>query len=115
MNTSFRMAREGFPYIIALLFLSIIIGIFNPVWAILPILLSGYVAYFFRDPVRVCPSDPLAIISAADGKVVGIDDVMETNYFQKKVKRVSIFLSIFDVHINRSPVQGNVQYIHYHS
>jgi phosphatidylserine decarboxylase len=108
-----RVAREGLPYILALLVVTIGAGIFNLWWAIVPLILMGYVIYFFRDPVRITPNDPFAIISAADGKVVGIEEIAEPNYLQKTVKRVSIFLSIFDVHINRAPVEGQIQYVKY--
>ncbi len=108
-----RVAREGLPYIFALLVVSIGVGIFNLWWAIVPLILMGYVIYFFRDPVRISSTDPLVILSAADGKVVGIEEIAEPNYLQKTVKRVSIFLSIFDVHINRAPVEGQIQYVKY--
>ena len=112
---SLRVTQEGLPYILVLVVISIMVGILSPYWSILPLLLAGYVMYFFRDPVRICPSDPFAIISAADGKVVGINEIREPNYLQKDSKRVSIFLSIFDVHINRAPIEGNVQYTQYQS
>lgn len=108
-----RVAREGLPYILVLLVVTIGVGIFSHWWAIVPLILMGYVVYFFRDPVRIAPNDPFAIISAADGRVVGIEEITEPNYLQKSVKRVSIFLSIFDVHINRAPVEGQIQYIKY--
>ena len=109
-----RITREGLPYALALLGLAIILAWIHPLWSILPLICFGYVLYFFRDPVRNAPADPLAIISAADGKIVGIDELAEPYYLNKTVRRVSIFLSIFDVHINRSPVAGKVDYIEYH-
>ena len=94
-----RIAREGLPYILSLMGISIIIGIFASFFALLPLVLALYVIYFFRDPIRQVPLDTLAILSAADGHVVGIEEITEPNYLQKSVKRVSIFLSIFDVHL----------------
>ena len=69
--------------------------------------------YFFRDPNRIIPDNPRAIISAADGKVVQIVEEFEPNYFQQQVRRVSIFLSVFDVHVNRIPITGKVEYFKY--
>ena len=68
---------------------------------------SWFIAYFFRDPERLIPADEAAIVSPADGKIVGI--AAETD----KTTRVSIFLSVFNVHINRSPVAGEVESVRY--
>ena len=69
--------------------------------------------FFFRDPNRVVSDDPRAILSAADGKVVQIVEEFEPNYFQQQVRRVSIFLSIFNIHVNRVPLTGRVDYLKY--
>lgn len=70
--------------------------------------------YFFRDPNRTAPEDDRAIISAADGRVVGIAEEFEPGYFNERVWRVSIFLSIFDVHVNRAPISGTVNHLEYY-
>lgn len=81
------------------------------------ILLIMFTLWFFRDPERVIPQeavlDQSLVISPADGKVVAIEDEEEPYYMQKKVKRISIFLSPLDVHVNRSPVTGKVEYYQY--
>lgn len=69
--------------------------------------------YFFRDPERKIPSDDNLILSPADGTVVLIEDVTEPYYFKEKVTRVSIFLSVFNVHVNRIPVNGKVEFVKY--
>jgi len=69
--------------------------------------------YFFRDPERTIPDGENLILSPADGKVVLIEEVDEPYYFKEKVMRVSIFLSVFDVHVNRIPVKGKVEFIKY--
>lgn len=83
------------------------------------VLLTGLLVmfnlFFFRDPDRQTPENPLAIISAADGKVLQIVEEVEPNYFSERVWRISIFLSIFDVHVNRVPITGRVNYLRYHS
>ncbi len=69
--------------------------------------------YFFRDPERVIPSGENLILSPADGTVVLIEEVEEPYYFKEKVLRVSIFLSVFNVHVNRIPVKGKVEFVKY--
>lgn len=69
--------------------------------------------FFFRDPNRAIPDDPRAIISVADGKIVQIVEELEPNFFKQQVRRVSIFLSIFNVHVNRIPLTGRVDYLKY--
>ncbi|GAB4365630.1 MAG: phosphatidylserine decarboxylase family protein [Calditrichia bacterium] len=69
--------------------------------------------YFFRDPERQIPNDPRAILSPADGKVIQITEVDEREFFKQKVTRLSIFLSVFDVHINRVPISGRVEFFRY--
>jgi len=64
--------------------------------------------WFFRDPERKPPSDPALAVSPADGTVTHVDEVEETQFFNRRMKRVSIFLSVFDVHVNRTPVAGVV-------
>jgi phosphatidylserine decarboxylase len=70
--------------------------------------------YFFRDPERKIPAETNAILSPADGKIVQICEVEEKEFFKAKVKRISIFLSIFNVHVNRIPISGTVEYFNYH-
>jgi len=64
--------------------------------------------YFFRDPERNPPDDPELAVAPADGTVTDVDEVVEEQYFKRRMKRVSIFLSVFDVHVNRVPVAGDV-------
>ena len=68
---------------------------------------------FFRNPKRVIPQDPELILSPADGKIMDISDVYEDIYLHKECKKVTIFLSVFDVHANRAPIDGKITYRHY--
>lgn len=112
------IARAGVNIIagsFAVFFLLLIIWIFYRNSLLLSVvILAGLIflfnIYFFRDPDRTTPEDPLAIISAGDGKVIQIVEEFEPNYFQDRVWRVSIFLSVFDVHVNRIPISGRVNY-----
>lgn len=89
-------------------------GSFTLILVVLTGLVSLFNLYFFRDPNRTTPEDPRAIISAADGKVIQIAEEFEPRYFNERVWRVSIFLSIFDVHVNRVPTSGTVNYLEYY-
>ena len=77
------------------------------------IVLCVYMLYFFRDPVRVTPLDPAAIVAGAEGKVMGVVEVDEPEYLKTKAVRISIFLSLIDVHVNRAPIAGRVESARY--
>jgi phosphatidylserine decarboxylase len=68
-----------------------------------------FVFYFFRDPARAVPEDPAIIVSAADGLVVGIDEMEEPDFHLGPMVRIAVFLSVFDVHVNRTPCDGRVK------
>lgn len=72
-----------------------------------------FVLYFFRDPERKTVQNPEQILAPADGKVMAITEYDDQEFFHSRVKKVSIFLTIFNVHINRSPISGKVIYKHY--
>jgi len=72
--------------------------------------LAGFVLFFFRDPERAIPTAPGVVVSPADGRVLGVD---ETKLEGRAVTRVSIFLSLFDVHVNRAPIAGRVAAVRY--
>lgn len=107
------MAREGFPYVFPLLALGGAIFCFDPGWALVPCAAAACLAWFFREPRRVPRGGEADVIAPADGRVMRIDEVLERGYMGRRVKRISIFLSIFDVHINYAPVSGTVDYMHY--
>ncbi|MGC1480554.1 MAG: phosphatidylserine decarboxylase [Chthoniobacterales bacterium] len=90
-----------------LLLVSLIwVPVLVPLW-IVAIL---FTLYFFRDPERVPPDDDEVAVAAADGKVVGIDNLIEPEILRRRMIRVSIFLSVFDVHVNRAPIAGRILY-----
>jgi len=78
--------------------------------ALLGVGLILFSVYFFRDPDRVAPADPLAVVAAADGTVTDIREVDEPDVAKTKMKRVGIFLSVFNVHTNKAPIAGTVIY-----
>lgn len=81
--------------------------------AFLLTLLALWVAYFFRDPERTGERGDRLVISPADGKVIMITQVEEPAFMQGQALRISVFMNIFDVHVNRYPVNGTVTYLHY--
>src|ERR1700756_575062 len=105
------MVRDGYYYGLALIAAGMLLGwLARPAWAILPILLACFFLWFFRDPERAIPQEPDALVSPADGKVT---DISTVEVGQEKRLRVSIFLSVIDVHVNRSPIAGVVRDVRY--
>ncbi len=105
------MVRDGYFYAVPLLAAGVLIGwLTAPAWAVLPVLLALFFLWFFRDPERVIPSVPGAVVSPGDGKVT---DVSPVTLGSEKLTRVSIFLSVFDVHVNRSPIAGVIRDVRY--
>jgi phosphatidylserine decarboxylase len=86
-----------------------------PLWLLAFVLtvLAIWVAYFFRDPERTGERGKDLVIAPADGKVVQIAEVEEPDFVKSKARRISIFMNVFDVHVNRYPVSGTVRYLHY--
>jgi len=105
------MVRDGYFYALALIAAAVLVGGFaQPAWAVAPLLLAGFFLWFFRDPERVIPDAAGAVVSPGDGKVTEASIV--TVGGEKQV-RISIFLSVFDVHVNRSPIAGVVRDVRY--
>jgi len=105
------MVRDGYFYALALLAAGVLISwLTSPAWAIIPLLLAFFFLWFFRDPQRAIPQEPGAVVSPGDGKVT---DVSAVTVGTDKLMRLSIFLSVFDVHVNRSPIAGVVRDIRY--
>jgi phosphatidylserine decarboxylase len=105
------MVRDGYFYALALIAAAVLVGWFaQPAWALVPLLLAGFFLWFFRDPERAIPDAAGAVVSPGDGKVT--DASIVTVGGEKQV-RISIFLSVFDVHVIRSPIAGVVREVRY--
>jgi phosphatidylserine decarboxylase len=100
------IAREGWPFILPLFGLAVVGLVLMPVAGWFFIALSGFVVYFFRDPERSIPMDPGLVLAPADGKIVAVSHYPGPS--QSSSTLVSIFLSVFDVHVNRAPIAGTV-------
>ena len=96
-------------WIFAILFLLLFASLLFSGWlALVFLVLILYTLFFFRDPDRSVPPDPDAVVAAADGVVRDISEVEEIDVLKTKTRRVGIFLSIFDVHTNRAPIDGRI-------
>ena len=105
------MVRDGFYYALGLGVVAAAAGwLAGPVHVILPLLLAAFFLWFFRDPERVIPAEAGAVVSPADGKVT---DVGTVEVDGRPRTRISIFLSVFDVHVNRSPIAGVITNVEY--
>jgi phosphatidylserine decarboxylase len=104
--------KEGIPYIVGALFLS---SFFYLLWlepiAVAFVIVSLFFLYFFRDPERIPPADPHAVVSPADGKIISI--TQNSGLCGKDYTEISIFMSPLDVHVNRIPFDGNIKEIIY--
>lgn len=105
------MVRDGYFYAAPLIAAAVVIGwLANPAWAIVPVLLACFFLWFFRDPERTIPQEAGAVVSPGDGKVTDVSPVTSGN---QKLIRISIFLSVFNVHVNRAPIAGTIRDIRY--
>lgn len=102
-------------WIFAVLLLLALFGLWLSPWvALLFVLPIGYTFAFFRDPERTTPAEPEIVVAAADGVVVEIAELDETEVVRQTMRRVAIFLSVFDVHTNRAPIEGRIIYREHH-
>jgi phosphatidylserine decarboxylase len=103
------IAREGWPFIALALVVAIAAQVFAGwVWALFPWIVVVFMIQFFRDPPRVVPADPAAVISPADGRVVSIERARDP-YLDRDALKISVFMNVFNAHSNRSPVDGEVK------
>jgi phosphatidylserine decarboxylase len=110
------MAKEGLIFVIICLVLAVAVRVALPsgrVALALLILLAAFSAFFFRDPQRSAPKGDHLILAPADGKVVFVGEVEGGHFFDVSANKVSIFMSLLDVHVNRAPVSGLVKKIIY--
>jgi phosphatidylserine decarboxylase len=113
-NYGIPVASEGWPFIVPLAVVTALL--FAIGWrntAALSLVLTLFVLFFFRDPERAVPQGEGVVASPADGRVIVVKDVFEPAYLKQDVKQISIFLSVFNVHVNRSPIGGTVELVRY--
>ena len=106
----------GISFLVWLIILTGFLVTGNPLLrglSVIAVVLFAFVCYFFRDPERKIPTGEHLIVSPADGTVVGIKPVFDDQYFHSEVNQVSIFLSVFNVHVNRLPLSGKIDHLKY--
>jgi len=114
-RTAFPIAEAGFPFIFAAAFTTGVLALLGlAVWALLALLTTLFICYFFRDPDRVVPIQPGVVVSPADGRIIAVKNIADSRYFKGNGVKVSIFMSVFNVHVNRIPHEGAVKKIDYH-
>ncbi len=107
------IVKDAIPYLVACVALAMAVYLLMPLASAIPLTLLVLIAFFFRDPERKPPHLPSALISPADGRIIEISEVFEENFLNDVSQRVSIFLSLLDVHVVRSPAYGKVGYLRY--
>ncbi len=106
------IAREGWPFLAIALVLAVAATLWCATWSILMWIIALFVLQFFRDPAREIPQDAGAVLSPADGRIVVVERVNDP-YVQREAIKISVFMNVFNVHSNRSPVDGAVQRVQY--
>ena len=103
------IAREGWPFIAAAFIVALLVHIFvGWQWAIPLWIIALFVLQFFRDPPRVIPTGENAILSPADGRIVAVEEIRDP-YLERTAIKVSVFMNVFNVHSNRSPIDGEIR------
>ncbi len=106
------IAREGWPFLAIALVLAVAATLWCAIWSIPLWIIALFVLQFFRDPARAIPQDKGAVLSPADGRIVAVERVQDP-YVRRDAIKVSVFMNVFNVHSNRSPVDGTVQQVQY--
>jgi len=111
---AFPVAKAGYPLLFAAAFVTVVLALLG--WkplAIAALVATFSIAGFFRDPDRVIPNRPGIVVSPADGRVVSVERGRQTPFFDEHMFKISIFMSVFNVHVNRIPAEGRVVRINY--
>ncbi|MDY6822801.1 MAG: phosphatidylserine decarboxylase family protein [Thermodesulfobacteriota bacterium] len=114
-QSAFPIAKPGYPFIIAGAFVTAIFALTGFVWpAMAALMITGFVCWFFRDPDRVIPTESDCVVSPADGKVIFADIADNGPLGQDACYKISIFMTVFNVHVNRMPCAGSITGIMYY-
>lgn len=107
------IAREGWPFLIGITVLAIAASWLAGAWSIPVWILALFVLQFFRDPPREIPQDPKAVLCPADGRIVVVGKAIDP-YRQREALKISVFMNVFNVHSQRSPIDGLIEKVEYH-
>ncbi|MEA3417239.1 MAG: phosphatidylserine decarboxylase family protein [Thermodesulfobacteriota bacterium] len=114
-QTAFPLAKAGYPLILASAFITAVFALLELIaLSLTGLAVTIFICYFFRDPDRVVPNKNGAVVSPADGKVVEACIKENNPYFKGRCLKISIFMSVFNVHVNRIPHEGKIEKINYY-
>jgi len=111
-----RIRKEVIPFVVSVLLFCCLFALLTHAWlfsACLGVVGTVYLLYFFRDPERVSPADEESVVAGADGRIAAIRHIQEEKFLRTNTIRISIFLSLFDVHVNRAPIGGKSTFLGY--
>lgn len=113
-QTAFPIARAGYPFILSAAFATAVFALLElAVLALIGLVVTGFICYFFRDPDRVIPNVEDTVVSPADGKVIAVETGQDSRFYEGDCIKVSIFMSVFNVHVNRIPFNGTIEKVAY--
>lgn len=107
------IVKDAVPYLAVLGLLTVGLYLVLPPLAVITAVLTVFVAFFFRNPPRTVPAEEGVLISPADGTILDVSEITEDRFIKDKAIKVSIFLSVFNVHLNRCPISGEIKYRSY--
>jgi phosphatidylserine decarboxylase len=109
------IAQEGYPFIVISLIITVFVAFLGVCWLlILSALISFFILWFFRNPERHFREEEKVVISPADGKVIKVENIEMAGSMAGKYQKISIFMNVFSVHVNRIPYNGKIEAIDYH-
>jgi len=114
-QTAFPVARAGYPLIFSAAFVTLIFALLEmTILTLLGLVITFCFCGFFRDPDRAIPNQPGGIVSPADGKVILVGNVDRTSFYEGNCKKISVFMSVLNVHVNRIPFDGIIREVRYY-
>ena len=109
------IAHEGYPFIIFSLVVTVFVAFLGLCWLIISfVFITFFIVWFFRNPKRSFQDEEKVLISPADGKIIKIENVEVNGTISGRFKKISIFMNVFNVHVNRAPYSGKIEAINYH-
>lgn len=110
------IAAEGYPFVVFSLIVTVFVAFLGGNWWLILFfaLVTVFILCFFRNPERSFPEDEKVLISPADGKIIKIEEVDVNGTLSGKFKKISIFMNVFNAHVNRAPYDGKIEAVHYH-
>lgn len=114
-RVAFPVARAGYPMIFASAFTTVVFALLQLMtFALIALIITLFICYFFRDPDRIVPTLEGAVVSPADGKVIHVDTVENSSFYEGTSLKISVFMTVFNVHVNRIPCEGKIRKISYY-